>query len=251
MSNRERKEGVKSKRQMMREQHQRRARQQRTFFIGGTAVVGLVIILAIAIPTIKEATTPVGDFVRITPVAMATADGFKLGDPNAKVKLEVFEDYQCSACKSYTTNIEPLVISELVDKGLVYYIMYQFPFLDDDSAIKDSDQAASAALCASEQNRFWDFSHMLFVNSNQVVGGFSDKRLAAFAEALGLDMDQFQACYDADKYQDMINEHLALGKSMNVSGTPSVFVNGLNIKPGYVPSFEEIKAAVEAALAGY
>ena len=37
---------------------------------------------------------------------------------------------------------------------------------------------------------------------------------------------------------------------MGVTGTPSVFVNGQIVKPGYIPSFQDIQQAVEAALAG-
>jgi protein-disulfide isomerase len=186
--------------------------------------------------------------VQITPVPHSNEDGTALGDPNAPVKIEVFKDFQCSACKSFSQAVEPQVISELVEAGKVYYIFHQYPFMDDRSGVKDSDNGAHASMCAAEQNRFWDYKSMLFANLNYVAGEFNDKRMLAFAEALGLDMAEFESCYNDRRYQDEIDQDIALGEEYGVTGTPSIFVNGQIVKPGYVPSFEEIAQAVEAAL---
>jgi protein-disulfide isomerase len=172
-----------------------------------------------------------------------------IGNPQAKVKIEVFEDFHCSACRSYWQNVEPRVVKEIVDSGKALYVFRQFPFEDDRSDIKDSDQAAMAAECAAEQNRFWDFKDMLFTNVNYLVGEFSDVRLTAFAKALGLDMDQFEACYAEKRYQAQIDADIELANNMNVGGTPSVFVNGIEVSPGKVPTFEQILQMVEQALA--
>jgi protein-disulfide isomerase len=238
----------KSKRQLVKEQRQQKERRQRLFVIVAVVGVALILVAAVAVPAIQEATAPVGDFVEITPAEYPDEDGRALGDPNAPVTIEVFKDFQCSACKGYTEVIEPQVISELVEPGTVYYVFRQYPFMDDTSAVKDSDNAANASMCAAEQNRFWDYKAMLFANLNYVTGEFSNKRLIAFAESLGLEMGEFEQCLDQGRFQDEIDQDIDLGRQYGVTGTPSVHVNGVNIKPGYVPTFEEIKAAVEAAM---
>lgn len=242
----DKKEGI-SKRQARREEIRRKERQQRLILIG--VIAGVIVLIAglIVVPSIRSATAPVGEFVKITPEAYAQANGTTMGDPNAKVKIEIFEDYTCSACKVYSESVEPQVIKELVETGKVYYVFYQFPFLDDRSASKDSDRSANAALCAAEQNRFWDYKKILFANQTHVAEQFSEKRLIAFAESLGLDMNQFNACYKENRFQKQINEDLDLGRQMGITGTPTVFVNGVDITPGRVPSFEEILQAVQAA----
>lgn len=242
----EKKEGM-SKRQARREEIRRKERQQRLTIIGVIALAALAIVLLIVVPSIRSATAPVGDFVKITPETYSTADRTTMGDPNAKVKIEIFEDYTCSACKVYSDSVEQQVIKEIVEPGLAYYVFYQYPFLDDRSTNKDSDRSANAALCAADQNRFWEYKNMLFANQTSVEGQFSDKRLLAFAEYLGLDMDQFEACYNENRFQNQINDDLALGKAMGITGTPTVFVNGVDISPGRVPSFEQILQAVQAA----
>ena len=53
----------------------------------------------------------------------------------------------------------------------------------------------------------------------------------------------------ANTFKAQINQDIQDAIRMGISGTPSVFVNGKIITPSQVPSFEEIKAAVEIALA--
>jgi protein-disulfide isomerase len=242
----DKKEGI-SKRQARREEIRRKERQQRLVVIGVIALATLAIVALIVVPSIRSATAPVGEFVKITPVAYNSADGTNMGDPNARVKIEIFEDYICSACKVYTESVEQRVIKEIVDAGLASYVFYQYPFLDDRSASKDSDRSANAALCAADQNRFWDYKTMLFANQTSVEGQFSDKRLLAFAEALGLDVEAFEACYNENRFQNKIDEDLALGQANGITGTPTVLVNGVDVAPGRVPTFEQILQAVQAA----
>ena len=239
-----------SKRQVLKEQRAKKQRQQRLFVIGGIVVVALLFILLLALPSIQEAATPVGAIATITSKGLEEKGDATLGDPNAPVKIEVFEDFQCPACRTYSETIEPRIIDSYVTPGKVYYVFRQFPFIDDKAPTKESDQAANSSLCAAEQKRFWDYHDMLFANWNgENQGSFSDRRLKAFAETLKLDMNAFNTCFAAKRFQQIINAGLADGQRLGVTGTPSVFVNGTQITPGFIPSYEEIQKAVEAALA--
>jgi protein-disulfide isomerase len=238
-----------SKRQMLREKRKKKARQQRILVVIGTIAVVILIVGFLVSSSAREALKPVGEYVKITPTSWPMEDGVFLGNPEALVKIDVFEDFKCIACKGYTETVEPEVIQNLVATGDAYYIFHQYPFLDDASAVKDSDRSANAAMCAAEQNRFWDYKSMLFANFNHIPNEFSNKRLMAFAEELNLDMDGFNACFNENRYQDVINEDLGLGEQWRVTGTPSVYVNGKIVRPGFVPSLEDINTAVEAALA--
>jgi len=239
-----------SKRRTRREELRRKERQQRIIMIVAIILIMGAIIGVIAIPTAKKAGDQSVEFVQVTPVSYTTANGTTLGNPNSKVVIDVFEDFQCSACVVYTREFEPQVIKEIVESGRAYYVFHQYPFEDDESSgIKESDNAALASECAAEQNRFWDYKNILFANQNQVYGQFSDVRLEAFAKSLGLDMNKFKACYQEKRYQNKLVEGINLGTQFGVRGTPSVFVNGVNISPGLVPTVEVILQAVEKALA--
>lgn len=241
-----------SKRDAIKAQRTKKKRQQRMntlLWVGGFIV--LLILLFIS-PTIYNSLKPAGSFVRITPEAHPMENGKTIGDPNAKVKIEVYEDFQCPSCKQYVGTVETqLVHSTYITNGQVYYEFMHYPFIDTNSLTKESHQAANASMCALEQGRFWDYHDILFANQGAVENGgsFNDKRLQAFAESLGLDMTAFNKCFNADKFSAEIEAEYQKGVSIGVTGTPTVFLNGTQVTPGYVPTYDEIKSAIDAALA--
>jgi len=174
-------------------------------------------------------------------------EGLMLGNPAAPAKIEVFEDFQCPACLNYSKKIEPQVLKELVDTGKASYVFRHYPFLDSGNPKGESHQAASASLCASEQGKFWEYKTTVFDNwAGENNGAYSDKNLASFADDVNLDMGAFNACFNENRYQNLIEADLKDAMNMGVRGTPTVFVNGTELTPGYIPSFEDIKNAVDA-----
>jgi protein-disulfide isomerase len=216
-------------------------------WVGGFILLLVIILIS---PTIYTALKPAGDFTTITPVPYQFVAGKAIGNPNAKVKITVYEDFQCPACKTYTASVEkPLLTSSYITDGLVYYEFKQFPFLDSQSIAKESHQAANASMCALEQDRFWDYHDILFVNQgNENSGSYNDKRLQAFAESIGLDMNAFDACFNANKYSSEIEADKESGGALGVNRTPSILINGSNQFPTFIPTYEELTAAIDAAL---
>jgi protein-disulfide isomerase len=239
-----------------RRQHERK--RNRILVIGLVTMGALLIGFAFILPLINSVrnsgteTPDTSDVTPITPkVINAAVNGQHLGDPNAPVKIDVWEDFQCPACKNYSLNVETLVITNYVETGKVYYTYHFFPLIDGGKPNGESHQSASAAMCASEQGRFWDFHAILFANwDGENQGSFADARLVAFAKSLGLDLKAFNTCFESKRYSEFINQDLLAGKTAGVSGTPSVFVNGQIVTPGYVPSFDQLAAVIENALAG-
>jgi protein-disulfide isomerase len=245
-----RKGEVRSKRQEIREQRLRRQRRQRLSIIIGIAAIALILVAIIAIPNILQANAPVGDIVEITPIARPAVDGRALGPEDAPVVVEVFEDFQCPQCARFSSETEPQIVDNYVEAGQVRYIFRHYPFLDDQAPGSESDQPANASMCAAEQGRFWDYHDIVFANwDGENQGSFRDRRLVAFAESIGLDMEQFNQCFAANTYEDEIQADLNRGVQFGVGGTPTIFVNeSLVGNPGMVPGYPEIQAAIEAAL---
>jgi protein-disulfide isomerase len=233
-----------SKRQERREKMQRQQQRQRLITIGLISLGAALVVLAVVWPQLR----PVGEIVTVTPAALSNVDGLSLGDPDAPVTIDVFEDFQCPACKNFTESTEPLVIQNLVATGKARYVFHNYPFLDDQAAGKESDQAANAAMCASEQDKFWEMHSILYANWNgENQGAFNNRRLQAMAESIGLDMDAFNSCFIANTYESEIEADLELGEQWGVSGTPTVFVNGQRVgQPRQVASYQEIADAVNA-----
>jgi len=238
--------GVSTKRQVVREKRLAKQRRQRILIVLGVVGAALIIAAIVIVPSFQ----PVGDVVAITPHSRPMVDGRALCDSNAPVLIDVYSDFQCPACKTFAEQIEQQVVDTYVSTGQAYYIYRHFPFIDDRAPRNESDQAANASMCAGDENRFWDYHDILFANWNgENEGAFNDNRLVAFAESLGLDMPAFNNCFDANLHKEEIDTDYSTGRTIGVTGTPSVFVNGQQLTPGFIPSFEEISQAVEAELA--
>ena len=234
-----------SKRQILREKRRRQAQIQRFGIIGVIVIGALLLSLALIYPNVM----PAGEITTVESYPRPMADATAMGDPNAPVTIDVFEDFQCPACVYYTEEVERRITETYVTTGQVYYVFHHYPFLDSISTSKESHQAANASMCAMEQDKFWEYHDILFANWNgENAGAFNDRRLIIFAETIGLDMDLFTSCFEEDRYQAEIQADYDLGGVMGVSGTPSVFVNGEQVTPGHIPGFEDVQQAVDSAL---
>jgi protein-disulfide isomerase len=241
-----------SRRDAIKAQRTRKKRQQRMntiLWVGGFI---LIVILLLISPMIYNLVKPAGSFVQITPVVRPMENGKAIGNPDAKVKIQVYEDFQCPACKQFTEQIESqLAQSSYITNGQIYYEFMQFPFIDSQVVTKESHQAANASMCALAQGKFWDYHDILFANhTGENVGDFTDKRLQAFAESLGLDMTAFNKCFKANEYSAEIEKEYNDAVSIGINSTPTVLLNGKEITPGQIPTYEQISAAIDTALAG-
>jgi protein-disulfide isomerase len=239
----------KIRRQEMRAERRKRHRRQRLLVIVGIFLAAVVFVGLLIAPTLRNMFGPVGDFVSITPVPRPMEDGRAMGDPNAPARIDVYSDFQCIACANFGQNVEPQIAETMVAGGQVYLTYRHYPFLDDTVPTNESDQAANASMCAAEQNMFWAYHDIVFENWQGVnQGHYRDSRLVAFAESIGLDMNAFNACFAENRYQQEIEADRVRAGQLGVTGTPAVFVNDVPITPGFVPTLEQIREAVEAQI---
>jgi protein-disulfide isomerase len=106
--------------------------------------------------------------------------------------------------------------------------------------------AANAALCAADQQRFWDYHDRLFEVRSTT---FAKTALKKFGVELGLpDTAKFDQCVDNSSHMDQVNRESKEGLAKGVEGTPTFLINGTKIV-GDVP-YDDLKQAVETALKG-
>jgi protein-disulfide isomerase len=247
-----------SKRTEIRERRRREQIRNRIIVIVLVVVGALLVTFALILPSLNTArtaasatqtaanATPV-PVITITPrVFNTTVNNNHLGDPNAPVKVDTYEDFRCSACLYYTQNVEPLVIQNYVETGKVYYTYHFFIVIDGNDGTDASYRAANAALCAGEQGHFWDYHDTLYANQlSESASLFTDARLESMAENLKLNMTAFNQCYQAKKYASVVQNDIAQGQKLNITGTPSVFVNG-----NLVANISQTTQTIDTALAG-
>lgn len=174
---------------------------------------------------------------------LGVVDGAQvLGSPTAPVTFVEFGDFQCPFCGRFYKTTEKPLIEKYVKTGQIKFIWRDFAFLG-----QESFDAATAARCAGEQGKFWEYHNYLFENqSGENEGAFTVVNLKSFARTVGLDTDQFNPCFDSQKYLPAVQKETELGRQLGVDGTPSSFINGVQVT-GAVP-FAQFEAVIQKAL---
>lgn len=166
-----------------------------------------------------------------------------LGDAAAPVTIHEYADFQCPSCGAFARSIEPQIRAAYIDTGRVKLVWHDFAWIG-----PESRDAANAARCAGDQDKFWEFHDLLYGNqAGENAGAFAKDRLKAFGASLGLEPIAFDACVDANRYGGAVSADFADVRNKGFNGTPT-FVIGDQRIVGAQP-FETFAAAIEAALA--
>ncbi len=220
-----------SKRQEFREKRRRAEQRNRTLIIAGVVLVVVAFAFLIIYPQVK----PVQQVVATTPLPRFSADRNMQGNPKALVKLTIFSDFQCPYCKQFWSGTQVQVEDAYIKTGKVLFVYRSagnWVSRNSGSGGTESQDAAMAAYCAADQNKFWEMHDALFANNMDVEeqGSFSTRRLQAIAQNVGLDMGQFNSCFSSGKYQNQVNQDFQDATSAGITGTPffviSYTVNG-------------------------
>lgn len=167
-----------------------------------------------------------------------------LGSPEAPVVIQLWEDFLCPACQSFSRTVKPQIVEEYVKSGKVRLEFNHFPL---QQHAPGSFMTALAAECAADQNLFWPYHDKAFqVISVEQQRGATFEKLTEFARTAGLNTTEFQACMTAQRHQPAINAALAQAGQLGLRFTPSVIVDGQLLENSGYPS---VKAAIDAALA--
>jgi protein-disulfide isomerase len=143
--------------------------------------------------------------------------------------------------------VERQIIAEFVSTGQARFEYHHYIVVDVNVGGSESRRAAEASECANEQSEFWDYNKMVFTNQQgEGQGAFSDRRLKAFAEKLGLDTAKFNPCFDSKRYASNVLADEALARSLGVTSTPTVFVNDTQVQNPL--DLTQYRSLVQAAL---
>jgi protein-disulfide isomerase len=235
-----------SKRQLLREKRQREEQRNRRISIG-VMVVGALLVAWILIASLKPP-----QIAEFTAFERPNVDFNSTGDANAPITITEYSDYQCPYCKKFADETEKQLVETYVVSGQVRFVYRSFGLFIG----PESQDAAEATYCAADQDKFWDFHDILFANhTGENVGDYTNRKLQAFGNTLGLDMDAFNSCLDSGKYADLVTQDGIDGQAAGIKATPSFVmtyvVNGetkSKIIEGAQP-FSAFQAEIEAALA--
>ena len=185
------------------------------------------------------------------PVGGAASQGAKfisidddpaLGDPDARVTIIEFGDYQCPYCRIFWKDTLPRIKKEYVDTGKVSFVFRDFP----QSVHPEATAAAMAADCADDQGQYWPYHDKIFQEQDRRgregdVVRFRADDLKRWGADIGLDAAAFDECIDSERHKEEVAKDYANGADVGIDSTPIFFVNG-RVLAGAHPfsSFEKV-----------
>ena len=182
-----------------------------------------------------------------------TAGYPSLGPADAPIVIVEFSDYQCPYCYKWHTEVYKSLLAAY--PGKLRFVYRNFPL----SFHQNAFASAEAALCAGDQNAYWEIHDLLFANyprlNNQEGTVLDQAAYNQFARELKLDVTKFEECMTSRKYQQFIiddtnyanNLPLDANGEAAVGGTPTFFINGHRLGGAYpLQYFQEI---IDAELA--
>ncbi|GBC85543.1 Disulfide bond formation protein D [bacterium HR11] len=165
------------------------------------------------------------------------------GNPNAKVVVVEYSDYQCPFCRRAFEQIEPQLMQQYGDK--VKFVYKQFPLPIHPWAFK----ASIAALCVHKYHpkAYWDLHSRLFQSQNEIRVENLRDRFQAIARELNLDTNRLLACFDKEETRPEVEADMNEAQALGVSSTPTFIINGA-VVTGAIP-FDQFKMYINMALA--
>ena len=157
--------------------------------------------------------------VQMERVNVSAGDNPVLGNPEAKIEIIAFSDYADPLTADFELNVLPRIFEKYGND--VKYVFRDFPVSNEGS------KASLAANCAKAKGKFWDYHRLLIEKQSEWVKNVS--LLYGYAEELGINRTWFIECVENETYFEDIKADSQAGFFAGVSGTPTVYVNGIKI----------------------
>jgi len=227
--------------------------------VGGAVVIVAVFLIAYLIggSGSNSKTLPAPDHTPIQMLAGIPQHGNILGDPNAKLTLIEFADPQCSGCKWFSQNVIPQLISTYVRTGKVK-IEYEGQTFIDQNVSQDSNRLLRMYIAAGEQNKFWQFTELVYANQGGEDSGYATNAwLKEIAHIIpGLNVDKAYSTWESKTFASQIASYSKDFSKFGFTATPSLLL-GKTGQPitqkvtgtgNNVPDFAAVSAPIEAML---
>lgn len=212
-------------------------------------IIAIVLIVAVSAGTLllrssdneaKSASNNAANNATNSAVPAGATPPHTKGPANAPVVLEEFADFQCGACANFHKEMKKIQ----ADYGSRLKVIFRnFPL---QQIHKNSLEASRAAEAAGMQGKFWEMHDRLFERQGEwAESNGARQHFLTYARDLGLDVNRFLSDIDSSATSMRSLNDLQRGRALGITGTPSVFINGVRQK-----SFaaDDVRAAIEATL---
>ena len=232
-------------------------RYKQRYIAAGAAAVALLITLIGAGVQGSRATIPAD----ADAFNASSATGVRVGNQQAPVLVDVYEDFQCPTCNSLEQGGLATTLAAKVKATNIKVNYHVISILDSlSNGNKYSSRAANAGYCASDQSpeAFVKFHDILFGKNssgqnNQPAensNGRPDSQLIAWGKEAGITSAGFSTCVTSNEHEDLVAGVTEAASKRGVNATPTVFVDGARVGSGSsTVTVAQVDSAISAALA--
>jgi protein-disulfide isomerase len=251
MTNARTAKSTREKAAQMRIEEARRQARRRARIISATVAAVLVLIVAVvAIVRVAQADKTAKDAAAAAPPANLTDNAFLTGKPAAKVTIDVYEDFQCPACRQFEQGSTAQLAKWAAD-GTAKVMYRPVAILDRASSTAYSTRAANAAAAVinSSPTAFVKFHDLLFANQpEEGSAGLPDSQLIDLAVQAGAPREPVEAAVTTQKFKGWTISQTEGFSAKKFTGTPTILVNGKKLS-SYDPKVlvDEVTKAAAAA----
>ena len=213
-------------------------------FVGGTLAALVISVVLITLGSFSsrepEITLP-----PTSSTSAVIAYGTSFGAPNAPITMVIYSDFQCHFCQEFALGIEKQLEATYVAEGKVRMVYKHIVAYGDESQL-----AAEASECASEQNQFWPYHDLLMgLRLSNSKADLTSEKLIDLARQLGLDVDKFTASLTSGKFTAKVKQESDEGMDLGFTNLPKFYFNGVVADDSIGKSFENFQAVIDAELA--
>lgn len=211
------------------EQRNAKVKKYGIWAVAAIIIVGVIFVL---IQIVNAPSTP----AQQTTIAPISSKDIGEGNPNSKVKLIEYADFQCPACGAY----HPIVNQILSDyKGKIFYVYRMFPLTN---AHPNAFVAAQAAYAAFKQGSFFQMEDYLYNRQSEWADLQNPTTaFADYAKLLKLDVNKFKTDMNSDAAKNFVQNSENEALSAGINQTPTFFINGVEIQnPNSYSDFKKL-----------
>ncbi|HZT33105.1 MAG TPA: DsbA family protein [Bryobacteraceae bacterium] len=148
------------------------------------------------------------------------------GTPGAPVVLVEFTDFECPFCKEEAKLLRENVKTAYPKQVRLYFMDYPLTQIH-----PWAKAAAVAGRCIFKQNAnlFWDYHDWIFEHQGEINPDNLKSKVLEFAKGKEIDALQLERCMETKAAEADVDKSIAAGKSLNVTSTPTLFINGRRI----------------------
>lgn len=175
-----------------------------------------------------------------------TADTSKaFGNPAAKIRLDIFSDFECPACRGFHIEMLPQIERDYGPTGKVYIVSHEYPL--NIPAHKYSHEVANYATAAARIGKYNEVADALF--QNQAMWSENGKYWDVIAKVLTpAEQKKVQALAKDPSVINEVNEDVNLGNRLGVNSTPTIFLThgGQRFSLPYSTNYQLIRSMIDS-----